>query len=72
MIPIPKLDKNILPYPLPKEYKELVENGQLEDYLAEPYPEIVIRAIRIFGWTALLIGFSIVLWIIYAILFAYR
>ena len=56
----------------PAEYKELVEKGQLENYLAEPYPEIVIRAIRIFGWTALSIGFSIILWIIYAMLFAYR
>jgi len=56
----------------PKEYKELVEKGQLENYLAEPYPEIVIKAIRIFGWTALSIGFSIILWIIYAMLFAYR
>ena len=56
----------------PAEYKELVENGQLEKYLAEPYPEIVIRAIRIFAWTALTIGFSIILWIIYAMLFAYR
>ena len=56
----------------PAEYKELVENGQLEKYLAEPYPEIVIRAIRIFAWTALTMGFSIILWIIYAMLFAYR
>lgn len=56
----------------PAEYKELVESGQLEKHLAEPYPEIVIRAIRIFAWTALAIGFSIILWIIYAMLFAYR
>src|SRR3989339_170908 len=56
----------------PAEYKELVEKGQLENYLAEPYPEIVIKTIRIFGWTALSIGFSIILWIIYAMLFAYR
>jgi cytochrome b subunit of formate dehydrogenase len=56
----------------PAEYKELVEKGQLENYLAEPYPKIVIKAIRFFGWTALSIGFSIVLWIIYAMLFAYR
>ena len=56
----------------PTEYKELVESGQLEKYLAEPYPEIVIRAIKIFAWTALAIGFSIILWIIYAMLFAYR
>jgi len=32
----------------PAEYKELVEKGQLENYLAEPYPEIVIKAIRFF------------------------
>jgi hypothetical protein len=56
----------------PQEYKELVEKGELEKYLVEPYPEIVIRAIRIFAWIALSIGFSIVLWIIYAMLFAYR
>jgi cytochrome b subunit of formate dehydrogenase len=56
----------------PKEYKELVEKGELEKYLAEPYPEIVIKAIKIFAWTALTIGFSIILWIIYAMLFAYR
>jgi uncharacterized protein YjeT (DUF2065 family) len=29
------------------------------------------RAIRIFGWTALTIGFMVV-WIIYAMLFAHR
>lgn len=56
----------------PKEYNELVEKGQLEKYLAEPYPEIVIKAIRFFAWTALTLGFSIILWIIYAMLFAYR
>lgn len=56
----------------PKEYKELVEKGELEKYLAEPYPDIVIKAIKIFAWTALAIGFSIIIWIIYAMLFAYR
>lgn len=56
----------------PAEYKELLKKGQLENYLAEPYPEIVIKAIRFFGWTALTIGFSIVIGIIYAMLFAYR
>ncbi|NWF90260.1 MAG: cytochrome b/b6 domain-containing protein [Ignavibacteriaceae bacterium] len=56
----------------PQEYKELVEKGELEKHLAEPYPEIVIKAIKIFAWTALAIGFSIILWIIYAMLFAYR
>ncbi len=56
----------------PDEYKKLVESGELEKYIVEPYPPIVIRAIKIFGWTALTIGFSMVLWIIYAMLFVYR
>jgi hypothetical protein len=56
----------------PAEYEALVKSGQLEHYLVEPYPPIVIRAVRVFGWTALAIGFGIVVWIIYAMLFAYR
>ncbi len=56
----------------PAEYKELVEKGELEKYLVEPYPAIVIRSIKVFGWIALSIGFSIVVWIIYAMIFAYR
>ncbi len=56
----------------PTEYKELVEKGELENYLVEPYPQIVIRAIKVFGWIALSMGFSIIVWIIYAMIFAYR
>jgi cytochrome b subunit of formate dehydrogenase len=56
----------------PAEYEALVKSGRLEEHLVEPYPPIVTRAVRIFGWTALCLGFSIVLWIIYAMLFAYR
>ncbi len=56
----------------PLEYETLVKNGELEQHLVEPYPEIVIRVIRIFGWTALTIGVSMVIWIIYAMVFAYR
>jgi len=56
----------------PAEYDALVKAGKLETNLVEPYPPIVIRAIRLFGWTALSIGFSIVIWIIYAMLFAYQ
>ena len=56
----------------PAEYEALVKSGELEKYLVEPYPPIVIRAVRAFGWTALTIGFAIVLWILYAMLFAYR
>jgi cytochrome b subunit of formate dehydrogenase len=56
----------------PTEYDALVKKGTLEDNLVEPYPVIVIRTIRVFGWTALTIGFSIVIWIIYAMVFAYQ
>lgn len=56
----------------PEEYRHLVESGEIEKYMVEPYPPIVIRTIRIFGWAALSIGFSIVIWIIYAMIFAYK
>jgi cytochrome b subunit of formate dehydrogenase len=56
----------------PAEYEALVESNQLDKYLVDPYPPIVTRAVRIFGWTALSIGFGMVVWIIYAMVFAYR
>jgi cytochrome b subunit of formate dehydrogenase len=56
----------------PLEYEALVASGKLEANLEEPQPEIVVRTIRAFAWIALSIGFSIVVWIIYAMLFAYR
>jgi cytochrome b subunit of formate dehydrogenase len=56
----------------PEEYDILVKAGRLDENLVEQYPPIVIRVIRTFAWTALCVGFSIVLWIIYAMLFAYQ
>ena len=56
----------------PLEYEALVASGRLEEHMEEVQPEIVIRTIRVFAWIALSIGFSIVVWIIYAMLFAYR
>ena len=56
----------------PKEYEALVAAGKLEENLVEPYPSIVVRTVRAFAWTALALGFSIVVCIIYAMLFAYR
>jgi hypothetical protein len=50
----------------------LVAEGGLEQSLVEPYPDIVVKAARVFGAIALAIGFSIVMWIVYAMLFAYR
>ena len=56
----------------PAEYEALVRSGELEKHIVEAYPPIVIRAIRIFGWLALSTGFCIVVWIIYAMVFAYQ
>ena len=56
----------------PAEYQALLERGDLGKHLVESYPPIVIRTIRAFAWTALAIGFGMVVWIIYAMLFAYR
>ena len=56
----------------PDEYDALVAAGKLEENLVEPYQPVVIRAIRAFAWTALAIGTSMVLWIVYAMVFAYR
>jgi cytochrome b subunit of formate dehydrogenase len=56
----------------PAEYEQLLNSGELENYLVEAYPPIVIKAIRVFAWIALGISFSIVVWIIYAMLFVYR
>jgi cytochrome b subunit of formate dehydrogenase len=56
----------------PLEYEALVQQGELEAHFVEPYPPVVIKAFRAFGWTALSIGFGMVVWIIYAMLFAYR
>jgi len=56
----------------PAEYGELVRSGRLEERLVEAYPPIVLRTVRTFGWIALGVGFSIVIWILYAMIFAYR
>ena len=56
----------------PAEHDALVENGTLEQHLVEAYPPIVLKTVKVFGWIALSIGFSIVIWIIYAMVVAYR
>ena len=56
----------------PREYAALLASGQLEEHLEEPQPEVVVKTIRAFAWTALGFGFSIVVWILYAMVFAYR
>ncbi len=54
------------------DYNKLVQTGELEKYLDEPPPKGTVKAARIFGGIMVAIGFSIVIWIIYAMVFAYR
>ncbi len=56
----------------PLEYEALLSSGRLEEHLAPPHPEIVVKTVRAFAWAALTTGFSVVVWILYAMLFAYR
>ena len=56
----------------PAEYQAMVAEGKLGENLVEAYQPVVIRTIRAFAWTALTLGTLIVLWIIYAMVFAYR
>ncbi|HLP18551.1 MAG TPA: cytochrome c3 family protein [Bacteroidota bacterium] len=56
----------------PAEYEAMLASGELESKLVEPYQPIVIRVIKVFGFIAVGIGFSIVIWIIFAMLFNYQ
>ena len=40
--------------------------------MADPYPPIVLRTVKVFAWTALSLGFLLIVMIIYAMVFAYR
>jgi len=55
----------------PREYEELVESGELEELLVDPQPENRTRWFRIFGFTALTIGLTLIVLIIWAELFGY-
>jgi cytochrome b subunit of formate dehydrogenase len=56
----------------PREYRELVEKGELEKHMVEPMDPRMVRAFKIFGFTALFIGLSLILAIIVTVLFGYR
>jgi len=56
----------------PQEYAELLKSRKLKKNLVAPLPPPIVRALRIFGTIALLIGLSLILLIIYAEIFGYR
>jgi cytochrome b subunit of formate dehydrogenase len=57
-----------LEFERPHEYKELVESGQLEKYMTPPFSNRMLKLLKVFGFAALIIGLSMVGWIIYAML----
>jgi len=61
-----------LKYDKPHEYRELIETGQFEARLVDPMPKQTERWFRIFGYTALTIGLTLIAAIIYTMLFGYR
>ena len=56
----------------PKLYAELAATGELEKRLVDPPSAAFLRTVRIFGYTALFVGFTLVVLIIYSMLFSYR
>jgi len=67
-----RMDVEELKEDKPLEYAAMKKSGELRNNLADAYPPIVTRVIRAFGWTAVVLGLSTVVVIIYAMLFAYR
>ncbi len=55
----------------PREYEELVASGKLEEILVPPTPRWYFITSHIFGFTALAIGLTLVVSIIYSMLFLY-
>lgn len=56
----------------PREYEQMVAEGRLEEHLVDPLPEGTVRALKTFGFVALTVGLSMVVLIIWAVLFGYR
>jgi len=55
-----------------REYRDLVESGELEQRLAPAPSPQKVHVWRVFGFIALSIGILLVLLILYAAIFGYR
>jgi len=59
----------------PGEYEAFVDGktaAEIEAAMVEPFPEKATKFFRIFGFTALFIGLSLIFFIVYTMLFGYR
>jgi len=61
-----------LKFDKPGEYEAMVESGELDDHLEDPYPESKVRVLKIFGMLALTFGLVLLGLIVYTMLFGYR
>ena len=55
----------------PREYEELVERGELDKHLVDPFPAQLERWFRAFGFIALTVGLTLIVLIIYSMVRAY-
>ena len=67
-----KMPLEELKHERPREYEQMVASGELEKRLAEPASPLATRIIKILGASALIIGLTLVVLIIYAMLSVYR
>jgi cytochrome b subunit of formate dehydrogenase len=56
----------------PAEYEELVAKKELDKHLADPLEPKTVRIMVTLGWVALFIGLSLVIGIIYSMIFIYK
>jgi cytochrome b subunit of formate dehydrogenase len=56
----------------PREYERLAASGELERTFVDPFPRGLERAFRIFGFTALAVGLTLIALIVYSMIFGYR
>jgi len=55
-----------------REYAQLVAEGRLDEFMVDPLDEGFVKVLKFFGFTALTVGMSLIVLIIYAVLFGYR
>ena len=56
----------------PREYEQIMQNEELLKKFGDAPPELLVKAARIFGFTALTLGIGLVLLIIYSMIFLYQ
>lgn len=56
----------------PRQYKTLMESKDLDHRLVDPPPTWFVKTAKIFGFSALIIGISIIIMIVYTMVFLYN